>query len=334
MTKECYFLPMPHRVALLVYSGFEPLDVAGPASVFSAANYALRQQGQKAFYTVEVVSLAGGLVEGDGGIAIHTRTLARVPPSAVDTLLIVGGHIEYLSRATVNLQLRRWIGRCAKSATRIGSICSGAFTLARLGILDGKRAVTHWEGCALLSEMHPSVQVDSDALYVVDGNVWTSAGVTAGIDMALAMVSRDVGADIASQVAKGLVLYARRPGYQSQFSTLLRAQLQSDNPFAELIDWMQANLDRALDVPSLAARANLSERSFYRKFFAATSQSPARFVEAIRLEAARMLLSRGLSSKDVAVKVGLSPTSRLTEAFERRVGMTPRLFREMHASID
>ena len=325
---------MPHTVAFLAYPGCELLDVAGPAGVFTAVNYALRRQGQKPFYAVEVLSRAGGLVESDGGVALSTRTIARMRPSDVDTFLVVGGHPEYLSRLTVDRSLRRWAARCARTATRLGSICSGAFILAKLGFLDGKRAVTHWECCALLSEMHPTVQVEPDALYVVDGNVWTSGGVTAGIDMALAMASRDVGADIAGFVAKGLVLYARRPGHQSQFSALLRAQVQSDTPFRELIDWMQAHLDAALDVPSLAARANLSERSFYRKFSAATGQSPGRFIEAIRLEAAKMLLSRGLPSKDVAAKVGLSPTSRLTKAFERRFGMSPRLFSEMHAALD
>jgi len=147
------------------------------------------------------------------------------------------------------------------------------------------------------------------------------------------MVSRDVDAVIAGHVAKRLVLYARRPGYQSQFSPLLRAQVKADSPFAELINWLQNNLDRPLDVPSLAARAGLSERSFYRKFLAATGKSPAHFIETVRLDAARMLLSQELSLKKIAAQVGLSPTAHLTEAFERRFGVTPRLFREMHTSL-
>ena len=145
------------------------------------------------------------------------------------------------------------------------------------------------------------------------------------------MITDDLGSAIASEVAKRLVLYARRPGYQSQFSPLLQAQVRADSPFADLIEWIHANLDKALDVPALAARAGLTERTFHRKFVAAVGQTPARFVETARLDAARMLLSRGLSLKSVAVRVGLFPTARLSEAFERRFGVTPRLFRDMHA---
>jgi transcriptional regulator GlxA family with amidase domain len=175
--------------------------------------------------------------------------------------------------------------------------------------------------------------VDSDALYVVDGPIWTSAGVTTGIDMALAMVAHDLDAGVAGQVAKGLVLYARRPGYQSQFSPLLQAQAKADSPFADLIAWIQANLNASLDVPVLAARAALSERTFHRKFIAATGQTPARFVESARLDAARLLLSRDVPLKSVAARVGLAPAARFAEAFERRFGVTPKLFRDMHAEI-
>jgi transcriptional regulator GlxA family with amidase domain len=166
---------------------------------------------------------------------------------------------------------------------------------------------------------------------VIDGDLWTSAGVTTGIDMALAMVTHDLDASIAGEVAKRLVLYARRPGYQSQFSPVLKAQVKGDSPFAELIGWIQSNLDASLDVPSMAARAGLAQRTFHRKFVAATGETPAHFVEIARLDAARMLLSRGLSLKSVAAQVGLFPAARLAEAFERRFGVAPRLFRDMHA---
>jgi transcriptional regulator GlxA family with amidase domain len=156
--------------------------------------------------------------------------------------------------------------------------------------------------------------------------------VTTGIDMALAMVSTDLGADIAGAVAQRLVLYVRRPGYQSQFSPLLRAQTSADSSFRELIDWLQTNLDRPLNVPRLAERAGLSERSFHRHFVAATGQTPARFIETLRLDAARMLLAQGLSLKAIAAQVGLSPATRLSDAFRRRFGVTPQLFRELHAA--
>jgi transcriptional regulator GlxA family with amidase domain len=203
--------------------------------------------------------------------------------------------------------------------------------LASLGLVDGRSVTTHWNACDPLTKAYPKVKVDADAVYVVDDNLWTSAGVTTGIDMALAMVSRDIDATTAGAVARGLVLYARRPGYQSQFSPLLQAQSRAESPFAELIAWIMSNLDRSLEVPALAARAGLSERTFHRRFVAATGETPARFIEAARLDAARMLLSRGAALKTVATRVGLAPAARFTEAFERRFGVTPRLFRETHA---
>ncbi|CAH1655304.1 MULTISPECIES: helix-turn-helix domain-containing protein [unclassified Chelatococcus] len=175
--------------------------------------------------------------------------------------------------------------------------------------------------------------VDPDALYVVDGNLWTSAGVTTGIDMALAMVACDLHPAIAGEIAKRLVLYARRPGHQSQFSPVLKAQVKSDSPFIDLVSWIQSNLDKPLDVPSLSARAGMSERTFHRKFVAATSETPARFVETARLDTARLLLSQGLPLKSVAAQVGLFPAARFKEIFERRFGVTPRLFRDMHAAL-
>jgi transcriptional regulator GlxA family with amidase domain len=321
---------MTYTVAFLVYPGFSLLNLSGPASVFDTANFELRTSGRKSLYAIEVVSPTGGLVASDGGITVHTRALARLPATKVHTALFLGAHAEYLAALKLDPAVRRWAARCAKTAARFGAVCTGAFVLAALGLLDGKRVATHWFGCALLAEKYPSVTVDADSLYVVDGNIWTSAGASAGIDMALAMVGRDLGSAMASQVAKGLVVYARRPGYQSQFSPLLLAQAKTDGPFAELTGWLQANLHRSLDIPSLAARLGQSERTFYRKFLAATGQAPARFIESVRLDAARILLSQGLPLKAIAAQVGLAPTARLTRAFERRFGISPSLFREVH----
>jgi len=318
----------PHIIALLAYEGFQLLDVTGPASVFSSANQAL----QRRRYDVRVVSPRGGLVASSSGVAVATCALARMPPGRVHTLLIAGAAEPPLRRVIADRAVRRWVPRCAASAARFGSVCSGAFVLATLGLLDGKRVATHWEACDLLAGMYPAAAVDRDALYVTDGKLWTSAGVTTGIDMSLAMVEHDVGAPVANLVARWLVLYARRPGYQSQFSPLLHAQVQADSPFAELIDWMQTRLCDRLDVPTLAARSGLSERSFYRKFLAATGMSPAAFVDAIRLEAARTLLGRDLPLKTVSARVGLTPR-RLNQAFERRYGLSPQLFRGVHRNI-
>lgn len=316
---------------IFVFPGFELLDASGPASAFGAANHALAGRGKQPFYAVEMVSPAGGLVQSSCGIAVETRALSRVRPS--NTFLVAGAEAENLKAMISQPAVRRWLPQYAQAAERFGSVCAGTFILAALGLVDGKRVATHWAACGPLAERYPSVKVDRDSIYVVDGTIWTSAGVTTGIDMTLAMIGSDLDGKIASEVAKRLVVYARRPGNQSQFSPLLRAQAKADSPFAELIAWMQVNLDHPLDVPSLAARAGFSERSFYRKFLATTGETPARFIESVRLDAARMLLSQGIPPKAVATQVGLTPSVRLTEAFRRRFGVTPALFRETQAGM-
>lgn len=327
MTKQAYFLPMsrfrPHRVALLAYEGCQLLDVTGPAAVFGAANAA---PGGPA-YDVAILSPDGGAVVSNSGVALHSRKIGGRP----DTLLVAGGS-HGLKAAMERDDVRAWLRKAAPKARRFGSVCTGAFVLAAAGLLDGRRVATHWASCARLAERFPALTVDADALYVTDGKVWTSAGVTTGIDMALALVEADLGAATANLIARHFVLYARRPGYQSQFSPLLQAQTEVDAPFAPLVDWMQENLDKPLDVPALAARAGLSERSFYRKFTEATGKTPAHFVEGLRLDAARTLLAKGLPLKAIAGKVGLRSSARLGQAFERRFGMAPSLFREMHGA--
>ncbi|ANN56671.1 AraC family transcriptional regulator [Mesorhizobium sp. 131-3-5] len=322
-----------HRLVFTVYPGFELLDTSGPISVFTSANRALGLSGKPPFYAIDLASPAGGPVTSSSGVAVHTRSLDECACEAVDTLLVAGAESEHLLPVLADSAWSVWLPDLAGKAQRFGSVCSGVIILARLGLLDGHRVATHWDACAPLAAAFPSVTVDPDSLYVVDGRLWTSAGVTTGIDMALAMVAQDLSADIAGAVAKRLVLYARRPGYQSQFSPLLHAQVKADSPFADLIAWILANLSSPLDVPKLAERAGLSERTFHRKFVAAAGETPARFIEAARLDAARMLLCRGLSLKSVAAEVGLSPATRFCEAFERRFGITPRLFREMHAEF-
>lgn len=316
----------PRIVALLAYEGFQILDLTGPAAVFESANYFLRRQA----YEVWTVSPGGDAVRSSSGVVVRTRALKPVPKSRIDTFLVMGAARPEVVAALRDPLVRSWAPRWAELADRYGSVCSGALILASLGLLTGKRAATHWDACAPLAENFADVSVDANASYVVDGKVWTSAGVTTGIDMALAMVERDHGAALAGDIAKRLVVYARRPGHQNQFTALLNAQVLADNPFAPLIDWMQGRLDTTLDGATLAGRAGLTERSFYRKFQAATGQTPARFVESLRIDAARALLSRNLSIKAVAAQVGMD-SRRLNEAFERRFGMSAQLYRTMHA---
>ena len=323
-----------HRIAFVVYPGFELLDASGPATVFNGANRILAGAGRAPAYQVEMASSDGGPVASSGGIVVDTRGLAAIARTPPGTLLVAGAEKEPVQRAMADAGLLAGLPRLAARAERFGSVCTGAFVLAACGLLDGHHVATHWDACAALARARPAVDVDPDSLFVTDGRLWTSAGVTAGIDMALAMVAQDLGAGVAGQVARRLVLYARRPGYQSQFSPLLQAQAKADSPFAGLIEWIHANLDATLDVPALAERAGLSERSFHRRFRVATGQTPARFVELARLDAARMLLSRGMPLKSVAPRVGLYPVARFTQAFERRFGVNPRLFRDLHAELE
>lgn len=320
-----------HRIAFVVYPGFEILDVSGPGSAFNSANRALG--GAVPFYRIELVSGQGGPVASSSGIVVDTRRIAALSSVAIDTLLVAGAEREPLLQATADSSLLQVLAQLAGKAGRLGSVCTGVFILAACGLVDGRRVATHWDACTPLARAFPGLDVDPDSLYVVDGRLWTSAGVTTGIDMALAMIAGDLGSRIAAEVAKRLVLYARRPGYQSQFSPMLQAQAKADSPFGDLIGWIHDNLDGSLDVQTLAARAGLAERSFYRKFVAAIGETPARFVETARLDAARLLLSQGLSLKSVAARVGLFPAARFSEVFERRFGVSPRLFRDMHTGL-
>ena len=314
-------MPKAHRIALLAYEGCQLLDVTGPAAVFGAAN-----EGREGpAYDVQIVSPDGGAVTSNCGVALMSRRIG----GRYDTLLVAGGS-RGLKAVMAREDVRRWLRTETPKTRRFGSVCTGVFVLAAAGLLDGKRVATHWVSCARLAEKFPALTVDADSLYVVDGKIWTSAGVTTGIDMALALVEADLGAAAANLIARHFVLYARRPGYQ--FSPLLQVQTEVDAPFARLIDWMQTHLDEPLDVPALAARAGLSERSFYRKFVEATGKTPAHFVEGLRLDAARTLLAKGLPLKTIAGRVGLRTSARLGQAFERRFGMAPSLFREMHAA--
>lgn len=328
--RVCDFTPVTIEVAFLVYPGFELLDASGPVSVFSTANFVLEQRRKAHAYKVLMVSADGGTIWSSSGVGVDTRTLSEKPPRNLHTFLVAGAEagplIEVLKDPIVHARVPRWVRR----SRRYGSVCAGTFVLARLHLIDGRRVASHWAACRPLAEAFPEVRVDENAIFVEDGNVWTSAGVTTGIDMALAMVASDVGANIANEVAKRLVLYVRRPGNQSQFSPLLRAQRTAEQPFADLLNWVHLNLDQKLDVPTLAARAGFSERSFFRKFTEIMKETPARLVESIRLDTARTLLAEGLTIKSTATRIGL-PSTRFARAFERRFGISPRLYRDVHA---
>jgi transcriptional regulator GlxA family with amidase domain len=298
--------------------------------VFGAGNDALGQ----AFYKVHLLSAGGGIVQSSSAVSFLTAPTKSVRPEAIDTLLIAGGDDIGLRELSADISIRKWAVRASKKARRFGSICTGTFALAQFGLLGGKRVATHWSACSQLAELCPEAHVDTNALFVSDGRLWTSAGVTTGIDMSLAMVASDLGDAVANMIAKRLVLYARRPGYQSQFSPVLTAQSHADAPFVALIDWIRDHLAEPLEVPVLASRVSMSERTFLRNFTRSVGETPARFVETLRLDQTRVYLANGMSLKEIAATVGYRTAAQLSKAFDRRFGMTPLLFRQLHCRGD
>jgi transcriptional regulator GlxA family with amidase domain len=316
----------PRLIALICYPGIQILDATGPAAVFGAANEA----AGKIVYDIQLLSTHGGPVRSSCGVTLDTRALSAITPAKVHTVLVTGGERSQVQLAMADQKLRRWVLNVAHSAQRFGSVCTGTFILAAFGLLAGRKVATHWAYVDILAKKFPDVTVDADSLFVVDGKLWTSAGVTTAIDMALALVEEDLGANIASQIAQHLVLYVRRPGHQSQFSPMLVKKAAADHDYAMLILWMQENLDKSLDVASLAGRASQSVRTFHRKFTETVGQTPADFVEALRLDHARALLPLKTSLKTIASQSGFHAVPRFNAAFHRRFGMTPAAYRATH----
>ena len=316
-------------IALFAFDGVQILDVTGPASVFGVANTVSGRE----VYKIVIVSPGGGLIKSSCGVSLQTLALSKVSGSKIHTLLVGGGTTTVMLRAASHPITQKWIPKCAQTAKRFGSVCSGAFILASLGMLSKTRVTTHWASCEALANF-PDVAVDANSLFVVDGKLWTSAGVSTGIDMSLAMIERDIGRPMADRVAKFMILYARRPGFQSQFSDLLKMQATYGTGFGDLAVWIQDRIAQRVDVSTLAARTGLSERTFYRKFVKSTGQTPAKFVEMLRLDAARSLLSTELPLKTIAARIGMGSEHRLMAAFRRRFGVTPSTFRRMHFGSD
>lgn len=305
------------RIVLATFAGAQTLDLAGPAEVF--ANAARDVPGA---YEVIVASTSGEPLVTTAGFRVETRKLADVGVLSGDTGIVVGGEEVALLSAVGDRALRAWVRRVA-ACGRVASVCSGAFVLAAAGVLDGLRVATHWQACDALAAHFPRVSVDRDAIYVRERNVWTSAGVTCGIDMALAMVECDLGRRVADAVASRLVLYARRPGYQSQFSDALVAQARASDPLAAAIAWARSHL-REVTVEKLARRAGLSVRTLHRRCLELTSATPAKLVERLRVERGKDLLARGKSVKLMATSVGFESPARARRAFERVLGLSPR----------
>src|SRR5215475_6567728 len=311
------FSPDPVRVIdVLTYPAVQLLDVTGPIQVFASANDIVARAGGPRPYLFRVVGQGGESVTASAGVALAAGPLTR-SGEALDTLLVAGG--EGAEAAAEDPVLVAWVRERAARARRVASVCTGAFLLAAAGILDGRRAATHWMYCARLAERFPNVQVESDPIFVCDGSVWTSAGVTAGIDLALALVEEDLGRAVALAVARYLVVFLKRPGGQAQFSAALALQA-ADDEFGPLHDWINRHLADDLSLTVLADQAGMSERSFSRHYAEATGQTPARAIERLRVEAARRLLSESrLPVKRIAQRCGFGSEETMRRSFHRLV---------------
>jgi transcriptional regulator GlxA family with amidase domain len=349
MPKTPRFPPIASRadsatrvVEVLAFPAVQLLDVTGPMQVFATANDQVTQAGGVAPYEIRVVAKGGRVgqrgksgsksgektVTASAGLAMAALPLPR--GTAPDTLIVAGG--PGVEAATADPELVDWVRQRAKKARRVASVCTGAFLLAASGALDGRRAATHWSVCKEFARRFPAVKVEPDPIFVRDGSVWTSAGVTAGIDLALALVEQDLGRTVALAVARYLVVFLKRPGGQAQFSEALSLQSAEDE-FGALHDWIGKHLADDISLSRLADQAGMSERSFSRHYADATGQTPARTVERLRVEAARRLLSETrLPVKRISQRCGFGSEETMRRSFLRVLAATPQDYRSRFSS--
>jgi transcriptional regulator GlxA family with amidase domain len=317
----------PRLVVIPIFDGVQSLDVTGPLEVFTEAadGVARYRPAADPGYRVITASVGGRQIQTSSGLGLMPATdLRHVLPAEIDTIIVPGGpRTECLSP-----EIAGWLRRGAPPARRVASVCTGAFLLAEAGLLTGKRATTHWAFGADLARRFPDVCVDTEPIFIRDGAIATSAGVTAGIDLALALVEEDIGRDAALAVARSLVVYLRRPGGQAQFSAHLRAQSAQRAPLREVQQWISEHPGADLSVPALAAKAGLSARQFARAFAAETGVPPGKHVAAVRLEAAqRMLADSGLGVAQVARACGYGTPEAMRRAFVHALGVPPVSYR-------
>lgn len=307
---------MTRTIGFLVYPDFQLLDATGPIATFEIA-----ARFSPGAYRLVFLSRDGGMVASSSGLAVATTALAEAPP--LDTLIVAGGDGVH-TPATCPVTLA-YVRDAAKTARRVASVCSGTYILAEAGLLDGKRATTHWSRTKDIQKRYPAIRLEPDRIFVQDGMIWSSAGITAGIDLSLALIGADEGEAVARRVAQQLVVYHRRPGGQSQFSALIDLKAKR---FDALLAWAREHLAESLSVEQLADRAAMSPRNFARLFAAETGVTPAKAVERLRVEAARALLdSQPLQVEDVALETGFGDPERMRRAFIRAFGQPPQALR-------
>jgi len=316
----------PRRIGFLLFENFQLLDAAGPIVAFEAPMRGLDPPP----YEISVIAPLGkrttpGPVRSSCGVSMIAEPLPDEPK--FDTLIVVGG--MGMRTAMYDEEVLDFVRRTAKTARRTCSVCTGSFILAAAGLLEGKRATTHWRSTPYFEEKFPQAKLEPDCIYTRDGKVWTSAGITAGIDLALALVADDLGEEISRRAAQELVVYHRRPGGQSQFSALLDIE-RTEGRFTPLLAWMRERLEEPLEVEALAAQANMSPRNFSRAFKAETGVTPAKAVERLRLETAREQVERTTDPIDViAERAGFGDSERMRRAFVRAFGQPPQALRRL-----
>lgn len=312
-----------HKIILVVFQEAQLLDVAGPADVFNEANRFLGETQ----YEISFVSSAGGRVVLSCGLPIETQKCASHQLRGVTTVILAGGNRTGLVRAIGDKALQAWVQKAASKSERLASVCTGAFALAHWGLLDGQSVTTHWSAADALARSYGAITVNANALYLRDGKFWTSGGVTAGIDMCLAMLEADHGRWLATRVAKQLALSTRRVGNQGQYSSELEQQAGRYGP---LIEWAREHLMLPLNISTLAKQVGESERTFCRRFSDEIGTTPASYIESLRIERAKRLLESGASAKAVAKKSGFTSEQHLSRAFQRRLEMTPMEYARSH----
>ncbi|SDD52811.1 Transcriptional regulator GlxA family, contains an amidase domain and an AraC-type DNA-binding HTH domain [Cupriavidus sp. YR651] len=311
------------KVAVLAFPGIHMLDLVGPIDVF---NEAARQAGTPGAYRFEIISAAPGPLTASNGMQVTPDATLATSSRDIDTLLVAGNPLS--DSKTDDRLVQAWLHRHASTARRIGTVCAGTLLLAKAGPLDGKRATAHWRATPRLARAFPTVNVEPDQIYVKDGSIYTSAGVTAALDLALSMVEEDFGRAVALGVAREFVMFLKRPGGQSQFSAHLAAQTAERSAIRETQNWVIENLEMPMSVDCLAVHAGMSTRNFSRVFKQECQVTPADFVEGARVDAARRLLEETRNPlKRVAALTGFCDPNGLRRAFVRRLGVSPGEYR-------
>ncbi len=321
---------MNYAIGILVFPGFQLLDATGPATVFEAASaFAKAAVEQAASYSLQLLSVDGGLVRSSAGIQMNTNAVAHC--GHLDTLIIAGG--DGTRSAHLDPAVVEFIKNKAPDCRRVASVCTGSFLLAEAGLVDGRKITTHWRHSSLLSSKFPELNVVPDQIWINDGKYWSSAGVSAGIDLCLALVDDDVGSRISKQVAREIVVYYKRPGGQSQFSTIEELG-EHDNRFKPVLAWIRTHISKPIKVEHLAEVAAMSPRNFSRQFQKSVGRTPAKAVEQIRVEVAKNLLeSTDLSIEKIAQQCGFSDSEIMRRAFVRMFGRAPRGMRTDLAKV-